>query len=72
MFLIDRETEILVRRAFMIGGTEAAAKALRTKFRGLDEKAATTCATRILSWAQSAEPSVAPPKCRRRRTAETT
>ena len=50
MFLIDRETEISVRRAFMSGGLDGAAKALQGRFRGLDDTQATSCATRILSW----------------------
>lgn len=50
MFLIDRETEIAVRRGFMSGGLDGAAKALQGRFRGLDDTQATSCATRILSW----------------------
>ncbi len=50
MFLIDRDTEIEVRRGYMSGGLSGAAKALRSRFMGLDDAAATKCAERILSW----------------------
>ena len=64
MVLIDRDTEIEVRRGFMTGGLPGAARALRRRFLALDEAAATKCAERILSWKLPSEP--ASPKPRRR------
>lgn len=53
MFLVDAETQVAVRRAFMVGGNAAATAALRARYLGLTEQTAESCAQSILSWTRS-------------------
>jgi hypothetical protein len=50
MFVADRETLIAVRQAYLLGGRDSAATALRERWRGLDSETALMTVDEVLCW----------------------
>lgn len=50
MFLVDDNTVVSVRRAYVVGGTTAAAQTLKKRYLALTDATAEQCVASILSW----------------------
>ncbi|MBF0561275.1 MAG: hypothetical protein HQL37_04490 [Alphaproteobacteria bacterium] len=50
MFVIDRETVIAVRKAYLSGGRDRAAAVVCERWRGLDHAAALMTVDEVLCW----------------------